>query len=406
MYLLERGRSWLRTRVDVFLSSWIYLCKLDGYTAKATQTPKPDLTRHDGTLLQETWASSTPVISRGHCPLAGSFPEWQTPTTKGYMTKLFLDLKAIIQLEMASIRAENTVLELECIVNQYKQMTCLWNQHRDPGENYTMNYRFGNEDLTAPCSEYLLNGNTTIGCWFKKAVDTFQSFTAELNGNILHQPIRKTYKLLQNQVKLDPPYDLHVENTSNFELFLKWNQSEGEYRSHCICYQVQHRSSTSGKWTVKNVSARVFSLPSFDPKKTYTFQVRSKLNDQCSSALIWSTWSLGVTWGRNATLNADGPQGSIWKNLIIYIASSVTLVILMILLVRVERIWVIFVPTIPNPGKNFEDLFKIYEGDFKEWLGVSKEAVESLEHDYNEPLCSVSEEYDTSGLESKHPTPA
>ncbi|XP_053329490.1 cytokine receptor common subunit gamma [Spea bombifrons] len=294
---------------------------------------------------------------------------------------------------------------LECIVNQYKQISCLWNQHGIPSENYSLYYWFGNlvNPKASPCPQYILDGNTNIGCWFNNSVETFQSMTAVLNSSSLNQPIKKHYERLQDQVKLDPPYDLHVGNTSSLELILKWEPSLGKYPLHCVHFQVQHRSTTSAKWTEKIALTKQFSLPSFDPEKTYVFQVRSKLNDICSNAKMWSDWSPAVTWGGNFTIKAHQPLERVVKSVIIYLVSSIVLLTFLVALVRVERIWVIFVPRIPNPGKKFEELFSTYGGDFQEWIGVSKEIVDSLKHNYSEPLCTVSEDTGCNATNARNP---
>uniref|UniRef100_A0A8C5WDW9 Fibronectin type-III domain-containing protein n=1 Tax=Leptobrachium leishanense TaxID=445787 RepID=A0A8C5WDW9_9ANUR len=298
--------------------------------------------------------------------------------------------------------------EIQCIMNQYKQMTCLWNQHGVPSVNYTFQYWLGkkNEETTRNCTQYLLNGNTNIGCFIKEEIEPFSPFTAELNHTSLEKPIKIHYEITQNIVKLEPPFDLHVENTSSRELLLKWNTSHSLYPLHCYEFQVQHRSSTNEKWTLKDVSSsEMFSLPSFDPEKSYTFHVRSKLNGYCSSAMTWSDWSMGVTWGRNATRGAVEPPSSAITNLLIYIMSTSLLLFFLILLFRVERIWVIFVPRIPNPGKNFEDLFTKHQGNFQEWIGISKEGEERLKQNYSEPICTVTEDYDSNIGDAKTPLP-
>lgn len=47
-------------------------------------------------------------------------------------------------------------------------------------------------------------------------------------------------------------------------------------------------------------------------------------------------------------------------------------------------------PRIPTL-KNLEDLITEYHGNFSAWSGVSKGLAESLQPDYNERLCHVSE---------------
>lgn len=45
----------------------------------------------------------------------------------------------------------------------------------------------------------------------------------------------------------------------------------------------------------------IFSFPSVDYEKYYTFYVRSKINNYCGNTQLWSEWSVPVFWGNNST---------------------------------------------------------------------------------------------------------
>ncbi|CAH2316581.1 cytokine receptor common subunit gamma [Pelobates cultripes] len=193
--------------------------------------------------------------------------------------------------------------DLQCTVNQHKQVTCLWDQQGVPKENYTLKYWFDNkEDSAVLCPKYLLNESIHIGCWIQEPIETFTPFTALLISSNLEKTVQRKYNQPQNFVKLDPPNGLQVANTSSMELILKWDVSNSSYPNRCIEFQVQYKSSTDRIWTVKEASTFLFSLPSYDPEKMYTFHVRSKLSNSCSGAKTWSEWSVGVSWGRNTTI--------------------------------------------------------------------------------------------------------
>lgn len=49
------------------------------------------------------------------------------------------------------------------------------------------------------------------------------------------------------------------------------------------------------------VNGDMFSFPSMDHEKYYTFYVRSKINSYCGSTQLWSEWSVPVVWGNNST---------------------------------------------------------------------------------------------------------
>ncbi|XP_053555059.1 cytokine receptor common subunit gamma-like [Bombina bombina] len=280
----------------------------------------------------------------------------------------------------------------------------MWNQQGTPKENYTLYYRILNFESqpALPCRNYLQDGQINIGCWINApTVNLFSPFVVQLNSTNRDKPIIREYERMQTMVKLDPPYNLTIKATNHSELLLQWQFDHGHFPVLCICFQVEHQNMASKEGKVKEVRSALFSLPSYDPKQIYTFRVRNKLCEICADAKMWSEWSEEITWGKNETLIVEA---SIVQSLVISLMSSVLLLVLLFLLIRMERIWVILVPRIPNPGKKFEDLIKIHKGDFQEWLGISKEAVESFKHNYTETLCSVSEDPEFNGGDAKrHP---
>lgn len=129
-------------------------------------------------------------------------------------------------------------------------------------------------------------------------------------------------------------------------------------------------------------------MASVDPEKLYTFQVKSKINKYCGTTKLWSEWSLPGYWGRNDTQIEDSKDVT---RTYITVISLAGIIILMICLVRSERLKVIIIPKIPNPGRNFDPLFNNHNGNFQDWLGVSKDTLEGLKSSYHENVCIVSE---------------
>ncbi|XP_071980245.1 cytokine receptor common subunit gamma [Engystomops pustulosus] len=293
-------------------------------------------------------------------------------------------------------------VELHCIVNKYQVLTCVWNKQSDVNDNYTLYYWYSDKEYTAAqCPHYLIVNQTTFGCQLSE-IETFSTFTVKLTSNKQeYLPMRKFDKLI-DLVKMDPPSKLQVTNTSSLELRLQWEQSYGSLRSHCMTYQVQYKNMASDKWTVKNASSTLFILPSYDPKQTYTFQVRSKLSKFCANSKFWSDWSQAVSWGRNITVTDEQPSTFIKASVILIV--TFLLLIVVVLVIRTDRVWVVLVPQIPNPAKKFETLFTVHGNNFQEWLGISKEAVENLKTNYTERLCIVTEDNDCPGPDGKNPT--
>lgn len=292
--------------------------------------------------------------------------------------------------------------EVECVMNTAKVLTCTWNHPQPPAENYTFYYWESTAESKAiPCPEYLHVNYTNVGCKLSIS-DPYETFGVKLNGSRLGAPIAKNFKKHQDYVKMDPPTNLSIEITPNLELMLRWDQGCGTIPQHCVTYRVKHRNTASDSWTEKDASNTLSVLSSFDMCQNYTFHVKSKMSTVCSNAFMWSEWSEGVTWARNATVCDEQPQARApWKSTHTGITVGFTLLFVVIILAVIgqERIWVILVPQIPNPGKKFEDL--INGCNVQEWVGVSKEAVEKMKLNYTETLCTVTEDSECTGPDAK-----
>ncbi|XP_056394672.1 cytokine receptor common subunit gamma [Hyla sarda] len=291
-------------------------------------------------------------------------------------------------------------VKLNCFVNKMKILTCTWNEQTDQNDNYTLYYWYSDQE-SFHCPKYLVANHKTTGCQLS-VKDTFRTFTVKLNTTSPGFPTIHKFDKLQDWVKMDPPSNVHVENTSSLELLLTWEQSFGLFPPHCMAYQVQHRNMAGEKWMVKDASSTSFTLPSYDPRQIYTFRVRSQISIHCGNSKLWSDWSQAVVWGRNITVTDEQP--STYKNALVILAVTFMLLVVVVFVIRTDRVWMIFVPQIPNPGKKFEDLFNVYKYNFQDWLGISKEAVENLKTNYTETFCIVTEDPDCPGPDEKNPT--
>ncbi|XP_068103713.1 cytokine receptor common subunit gamma isoform X2 [Hyperolius riggenbachi] len=297
--------------------------------------------------------------------------------------------------------------DIQCIMDNRYVMTCTWNQQHNPNE-YTLFYQDGSRQRSVtPCPPYLVVDHY-ISCKINVSNRFTQPFTVKLNRSSHESPVVKHYeKRPIDYLKMEPPFNLTVEDTNKGELLLKWQQELGKVPNFCLTYRVRYRNMVSD-WTEKEATATLFSLPSFDRCQNYTFYASSKMSSICSNTLMWSEWSDGVTWARNATNCDDQPspnQPSKFMQIGFTVGLTLLLVVIFIAVIGQERIWVILVPQIPNPGKKFETLFTTYGNDFQEWVGVSKEAVERMKPNYSEPFCVVTEDPDSTGQEGKTLTP-
>lgn len=333
------------------------------------------------------------ILNQMSWRLCGS---WEASPVMGPSLLLLLILSALNGPVQGSGNAE-----VECIMNTVKVLTCTWNHPHPPTENYTFIYREDNMGSPAiPCPEYLSVNHMNVGCKLSIS-DSYASFSVRLNGSASGSSIEKMFQKHQDYVKMDPPHNLSTETTSNLELLLKWEQSYGTIRPHCVVYRVRHRLSSGDSWTEKDASQTKSSLPSFDTCQNYTFQVKSQIG-ACANSLMWSEWSDSVTWARNATVCDQPPfikLSSRFMHTAIPVGLTLLLVVIFLAVIGQERIWVILVPQIPNPGKKFEEL--INGCNVQDWVGVSKEAVEKTKWNYSETFCTVTEDTECAGPDGK-----
>ncbi|XP_073214744.1 cytokine receptor common subunit gamma isoform X3 [Lepidochelys kempii] len=308
--------------------------------------------------------------------------------------QLFLDFSKAFDTVSYSILAS-----VECIVFNDQYLTCMWGSKATLTANYSLYYwyippRSENHMPVEECKHYLQEEGINTGCWFNHSeIIQFRPFYIHVNashgGRSLIIPTKGMK--LQDLVKPAPPVNLTIQNISNNQLQLTWDSMY--LKPLCLEYAVKYKSNQDTSWTEHLVSGKIFSFPSVDYEKYYTFYVKSKINQYCGTTQLWSEWSVPVFWGNNATDQGTAEEQApwFWIHVVLPIASLMLFLVLVILLIRMERVWVILMPRIPNPSKNFEELFNTHQGNFPEWAGVSKDIVESFKPNYSESFCYVSE---------------
>ncbi|XP_067853309.1 cytokine receptor common subunit gamma-like isoform X2 [Heptranchias perlo] len=277
--------------------------------------------------------------------------------------------------------------DVNCIVYNEEFMECTWS-HSEGKPNYTL-YHWYYSKPGKECGNYIQQDGYNVGCNFSyNEVSQFQDFHVYINGSTESGNLTshvQTFQL-QNQVKPNPPGNLAVNVTTKNELFLSWDAPMK--LSRCLMYGVRYRSNKDTEWQKATVNVQMFNLASVDPEKLYTFQVQSKINDYCGTTNLWSEWSLHVQWGRNETQIENSKEG---LHTIITVISLLGLIVLVFTLMRSERLKVIIIPKIPNPGRSFDPLFDNHNGNFQDWLGVPKDTLEGFKSIYHENVCIVSE---------------
>ncbi|XP_036161814.1 cytokine receptor common subunit gamma isoform X4 [Myotis myotis] len=279
-------------------------------------------------------------------------------------------------------------LEVQCFVFNVEYINCTWNSSSEPQPtNLTLHYWYKNSGHNIQeCGHYLYSSEITSGCWLgKEEINLYQTFFVQLQDP--QEPRRKTKKELRLQDLVIPwaPKNLTLHNLSESQIELRWSNT---YLDHCLEHLVQYRSDRDHSWTEQSVDQRrSFSLPSVDGRKLYTFRVRSRHNPLCGSAQHWSEWSHPIHWGSHTSKESIEPPSLFALEAVLIPLGSMGLIISLICVYCwLERT----MPRIPTL-KSLEDLVTEYHGNFSAWSGVSKGLAESLQPDYSERLCHVSE---------------
>ncbi|NXE54760.1 IL2RG protein, partial [Casuarius casuarius] len=308
---------------------------------------------------------------------------------------------------------------VECVLFNEEYMTCTWGSGEMLATNYSLYYWYENRSPVVECKQYLRDRGVRVGCRFNQSeIVQFQPFRVRVNASLGGKTLEIASERmeLQDLVKPEAPVNLTIYNLSSNQLQLTW--SSPYPKAQCLEHAVKYKSNKDTAWTEHKVKGEIFSFPSVDYEKYYTFYVRSKINSYCGSTRLWSEWSVPVVWGSNATGKGAAEEQLHWfwiHTVLVPVASCLLLLVLVVLLVRMERwvpgrgrgpargsaspsntclpprVWVILMPRIPNPSKNFDELFITHKGNFQEWAGVPKDVVESFKPNYSESICYVSE---------------
>ncbi|XP_030212352.1 cytokine receptor common subunit gamma [Gadus morhua] len=275
--------------------------------------------------------------------------------------------------------------DVKCLVVNVEYVQCMWNGSATPGVNYTFYSRF--ENGFKECDNYVLENTTIVGCvhtYEELITKRFSKFTTKLKlGNRSFEQFHK----LKTKVKLNAPVNLTAMNSSDLNLWYYWNYT---CNTNCIESEVRHRiNGKEWKTILREKNEYCINLPS--NSYLYELQVRGRIPDKCGESEIWSDWSPPVFWGSmresyGTVTNKPRFYSPVQKT-ILYVVGPIVFFILVIILVRNERIRVILIPVLPDPGKNLAKI--LAEDNVEEWLPISKGIKEGFKMNYIERVCSV-----------------
>ncbi|XP_064374465.1 cytokine receptor common subunit gamma isoform X2 [Dromaius novaehollandiae] len=191
---------------------------------------------------------------------------------------------------------------VECVLFNEEYMTCTWGSGETLATNYSLYYWYENRSPVAECKHYLWDRGVRVGCRFNQSeIVQFQPFRVRVNASLGGKTLEIASERmeLQDLVKPEAPVNLTIYNLSSNQLQLTW--SSPYPKAQCLEHAVKYKSNKDTTWTEHKVKGEIFSFPSVDYEKYYTFYVRSKINSYCGSTRLWSEWSVPAVWGSNAT---------------------------------------------------------------------------------------------------------
>ncbi|XP_078268013.1 cytokine receptor common subunit gamma-like isoform X2 [Rhinoraja longicauda] len=221
---------------------------------------------------------------------------WRTQT----QLKIYFSVSIMI---LCNVEPSTQSSDANCIFYNEEFMECTW-AHSEGEVNYTL-YHWYNTEPPQECRNHIQQHGYNVGCHFSASeIKQFTDFYIFRNGSNGSGDIsREPQKFqLQNQVKPFAPGNLVVNATENNGLLLSWHSPMPAVA--CLEFEVRYRNMDK-EWQKAFVLQQTnFNLPSVDPEKLYTFQVKSKVNKYCGTTKLWSEWSPPVHWGRNDTGSA------------------------------------------------------------------------------------------------------
>uniref|UniRef100_A0A8D0AP15 Fibronectin type-III domain-containing protein n=1 Tax=Sander lucioperca TaxID=283035 RepID=A0A8D0AP15_SANLU len=236
--------------------------------------------------------------------------------------------------------------DVECLVVHLKYVHCSWNKQGTPEVNYTFYGWF--------CPSYLSENNINTGC-NQPYGSRFNSFYTRLVHE--NQSSKEKEHYLKEKVKLNPPTNLTVHYGSDSNLWLSWTQIS-QISSNCVESEVRYRINNRN-WASSRVSIGkqnyCLNLPSHS--SLYELQVRSRIGYACGLSEFWSDWTEPVVWGSNNSTdpNKMNSSMSVWTP-VLSVVGAFILIVLVMMLLHNERIRIIFIPVVPKPSPNLQNI--------------------------------------------------
>ncbi|XP_048388137.1 cytokine receptor common subunit gamma-like [Stegostoma tigrinum] len=291
------------------------------------------------------------------------------------------------------INEETNTSNLNCTYYDNGNLNCMWAQDNDTvyHSEYEVNYMLSETPLQMKqCNGYLQTQGFNGSCLLFEDSNVFTSnwfyvYIIDSNNYTIVKP--HTFVLVE-EVKLSPPHNLSAKLIGKETILLTWNLPTNQKREW-LQYAMRYKSNMDPNWKVEEFQRQSFKLTSVDPTKYYTFHLRSRLNHMYAQKCYWSEWGPMLIWRQ--TIVADPPRFNSFI-MILVLAAVLGIVIVGCVLYKVKRVNTHIIPGIPDPKHSFVELFEDYNGNFQEWIGVSKYLTTDSRSECIPVECQIEEE--------------
>ncbi|XP_062910641.1 interleukin-5 receptor subunit alpha-like isoform X2 [Mobula hypostoma] len=156
--------------------------------------------------------------------------------------------------------------------------------------------------------------------------------------------------------KYNPPHNVKIFPN----LTVTWDKPAGyNINDDCFGYQLQLTELDGNNIKVLHVKGETKRILNTNLAKRYSVKVRTKM-EVCLETKYWSEWSVEAFIEPKELLNGRVVA-------IVLLMTAVMTILLMSLIFRRYKDFIF--RQVPDPQKNFKELFEEYNGDFQKWLG-------------------------------------
>ncbi|XP_062910640.1 interleukin-13 receptor subunit alpha-2-like isoform X1 [Mobula hypostoma] len=257
---------------------------------------------------------------------------------------------------------ETLASNFSCVLYNHSFMNCTWHPgNKLPiGSQYRMYYKYlGN---AMECAHYFTDLQGRQGCHIGKMVieqdDLEEPLLICVNGSNNSTSISPYYVQINPQEfeKYNPPHNVKIFPN----LTVTWDKPAGyNINDDCFGYQLQLTELDGNNIKVLHVKGETKRILNTNLAKRYSVKVRTKM-EVCLETKYWSEWSVEAFIEPKELLNGRVVA-------IVLLMTAVMTILLMSLIFRRYKDFIF--RQVPDPQKNFKELFEEYNGDFQKWLG-------------------------------------